>query len=51
MHPTREEAVKNFYKKLVLIGRIVERLKNEDKLVEIKFKEHKFYLGKLTRKS
>jgi len=51
VHPMREEAVKNFLQKAGANWKTIERLKNEDKLVEIEFKEHKFYLRKLTRKA
>ena len=51
VHPMREEAVKNFLQNAGTSWKTIERLKNEDKLVEIEFKEHKFYLRKLTRKS
>ena len=51
VHPMREEAVKNFLQNAGTNWKTIERLKNEDKLVEIEFKEHKFYLGKLTRKA
>jgi len=51
VHPMREEAVKNFLQKAGANWKTIERLKNEDKLVEIKFKEHKFYLRKLTREA
>ena len=46
----REEAVKNFLQKAGANWRTIKRLKNEDKLVEVEFKEYKFYMRKLTRK-
>ena len=51
VHPMREEAVKNFLQNAGTDWKTIERLKNEDKLVEIEFKEHKFYLRKLTREA
>ena len=47
----REEAVKNFLQKAGANWKTIERLKNEDKLVETKFKEHKFYIRKLVRQT
>lgn len=51
VHPMREEAVKNFLQKAGANWKTIERLKNEDKLVKIEFKEHRFYLRKLTREA
>jgi len=49
VHPMREEAVKKILKKAGASWEVVERLKDKDKLVEVKFKEHNFYMRKLTK--
>lgn len=51
VHPMREGAVKKFLGKAGANWRTIKRLKSEDKLVEVEFKEHKFYVRKLTRKA
>lgn len=50
VHPMREEAVKKILQKAGDNWRTIERLKNEDKLMEVKFKGHKFYMRKLSKK-
>jgi len=51
VHPMREEAVKKFLQKAGANWKTIEKLKKEDKLVETKFKEHKFYIRKLIKES
>lgn len=50
VHPMREKAVKKFLQKADVNWEIIEKLEKEDKLVETKFKEHKFYIRKLIKK-
>jgi len=51
VHPMREEAVRKFLQKAGANWKTIEKLKKEDKLVETKFEEHKFYIRKLIRKA
>jgi len=51
VHPMREEAVKKILQKAGADWKTIEKLKNEDKLVETKFKEHKFYIRKLIKEN
>ena len=47
VHPMREEAVNEFLKKAKANWVVIEKLINEDKLVEVKYKDKKFYIRKL----
>jgi len=47
VHPMREEAVSEFLKKAKANWVVIEKLINEDKLVEVKYKDKKFYIRKL----
>jgi len=51
VHPMREEAVKKILQNAGANWKTIEKLKKEDKLVETKFKEHKFYIRKLIKES
>lgn len=47
VHPMREEAVDEFLKKAKAGWEIVQKLINENKLIEIEYNKHKYYLRKL----
>jgi len=47
VHPMREEAVSEFLKKAKANWVLIEKLINGDKLVEVKYKDKKFYIRKL----
>ncbi len=50
VHPMREEGVKNFLSKAEAGWGIIEKLIKEDKLVEVEYKDKKFYMRKLPGK-
>lgn len=47
VHPMREDQVKTFLEKAKEDWKIIERLINKDKLIEVKYKDKKFYTRKL----
>lgn len=47
VHPMREEAVDEFLKKAKASREVIQKLLNENKLIETKYKKIKFYLRKL----
>jgi len=47
VHPMREEAVGEFLKKAKANWGIIEKLINENKLLEVKYRDKKFYMRKL----
>lgn len=47
VHPMREDQVKTFLEKAKEDWTIIERLINKDKLIEVKYKDKKFYTRKL----
>jgi wyosine [tRNA(Phe)-imidazoG37] synthetase (radical SAM superfamily) len=47
VHPMREDQVKTFLKKAKEAWAIIERLINENKLIEVKYKDKTFYTRKL----
>ena len=49
VHPMREEAVDEFLKKANGNWAIIEKLKDENKLIETKYKNNKFYIRKLVK--
>jgi wyosine [tRNA(Phe)-imidazoG37] synthetase (radical SAM superfamily) len=49
VHPMREDGVKEFLKKANADWRIIERLKEENKLVETTYNKKRFYLRKISR--
>ncbi|MCK4347305.1 MAG: radical SAM protein [Thermoplasmatales archaeon] len=50
VHPMKEEAIIEFLKKADSNWDVIKKLIEEKKLVEIKYKENKFYMRKLPRK-
>lgn len=48
VHPMREEAVDEFLKKAKENRKVIQKLLNENKLIETKYKKNKFYLRKLS---
>lgn len=51
VHPMREDGVKNFLSKAEAGWDIIEKLIKEDELVEVEYKDKKFYMRKLSRKN
>jgi len=49
VHPMREEGVREFLTKARADWRIIERLKEENKLVEVTYNKNRFYLRKFKR--
>jgi wyosine [tRNA(Phe)-imidazoG37] synthetase (radical SAM superfamily) len=49
VHPMREDGVKEFLKKANADWRIIERLIEENKLVEVTYNRNRFYLRKIKR--
>jgi len=49
VHPMREEGVREFLTKARANWRIIERLKEENKLVEVTYNKNRFYLRKFKR--
>lgn len=47
VHPMREDAVKELLNKAGVGWEIVEKLIDEGKLIELKYREHKFYMRRL----
>lgn len=47
VHPMREDAVRELLAKADADWRIINKLKNEDKLVEMEYRDKKFYIRKL----
>ena len=47
VHPMREEAVDEFLKKAKASREVVQKLLNENKLIETEYKENKFYVRKI----
>ena len=47
VHPMREEGVNNFLLKAKAGWDIIEKLIKEDKLVEVEYKDKRFYMRKL----
>ena len=47
VHPMREDGVKNFLKKARADWSIIKKMIKEDKLVEVKYRDKKFYMRKL----
>jgi wyosine [tRNA(Phe)-imidazoG37] synthetase (radical SAM superfamily) len=50
VHPMREEGVNNYLSKAKAGWSIIEKLIKEDKLVEVGYKDNKFYMRKLPGK-
>lgn len=48
VHPMREEGVNRFLKKAKSDWSIIEKLITEDKLIEVKYKDRRFYMRKLS---
>ena len=48
VHPMRKEAVDEFLKKANGKWAVIEKLKNENKLIETEYKNNKFFIRKLT---
>lgn len=51
VHPMRKEGVNNFLSKAEVGWGLIEKLIEEDKLVEVEYKEKKFYMRKLPKKN
>jgi wyosine [tRNA(Phe)-imidazoG37] synthetase (radical SAM superfamily) len=47
VHPMRKEAVKEFLKKANVNWRVIEKLLEEDKLIELEYEENKYYMRRL----
>jgi hypothetical protein len=47
VHPMRKEAVKGFLKKANANWRVIERLLEEDKLIELEYEGNKYYMRRL----
>jgi len=48
VHPMREDAVQKLLNRAGVGWEVIEKLINEEKIVEIKYREHKFYMRKLS---
>ncbi|MCK4434566.1 radical SAM protein, partial [Candidatus Bathyarchaeota archaeon] len=47
VHPMRKEAVKEFLKKANADWRVIEKLLEEDKLIELEYEGNKHYMRRL----
>lgn len=47
VHPMREDAVEEFLRKANADRRVVKKLIEEEKLIELRYRGHKFYMRKL----